>query len=170
MFFAIIKSNIKTITGEEGLIMSNDKIYGVVNSNNVKDFYLFVDREMDRTRIYYANTTENIDDIFKDLNKFKNLNFQSSSNIHITKEENNNIIFIVLPDNPYSGSKLKLYIVNEIVEEYRPSYYVPANTAKIIYSRQEKSKNVGFFNYILTYKSQYKNMKISFSNDDDFFF
>jgi len=168
MFFAIIKSNIKTITGEEGLIMSNDKIYGVVNSNNVKDFDLFVDREMERTRIYYANTTENIDDIFKDLNKFKNLNFQSSSNIHITKEENNNIIFIVLPNNPYSGSKLKLYIVNEIVEEYRPSYYVPANTAKIIISSgKERPKNVGFFNYILTYKSQCKNMKVSFSNDDE---
>jgi len=166
MFFAIIKSNIKAITGEEGLIGSNDKIYGVVNSNNAKDFYLFVDREMDGTLIYYAKIRENIDDIFSDLNKFSNLNFQSSHQIHITKEELSNTIFIVLPQNFNYGSKIKLYIVNEIIEEYSSSYYVPANTAKIIYLRQE-SQNRAIMNYILTYKSQCKNMKISFSNDTE---
>jgi len=166
MFFAIIKSNFKSIKGDEGLIMSNDKFYGVVNSNNVKDFYLFVDREMDRTLIYYAKISENIDDIFQDLNKFSNLTFQSSYEIHITKEEINNIIFFVLPENFYYGSKIKLYIVNEIIEEYSSSYYVPANTAKIIYPRQKREIRA-ILNYILTYKSQCKNMKISFSNDNE---
>jgi hypothetical protein len=166
MFFAIIKSNFKAIKGDEGLIMSNDKVCGVVNSNNAKDFYLFVDRKMDITHIYYAKISENIDDIFNDLNKFSNLTFQSSYEIHITKEEINNIIFFVLPENFYSSSKIKLYIVNEIIEEYRSSYYVPANTAKIIYPKQ-KIKIRAILNYILTYKSQCKNMKISFSNDNE---
>jgi len=166
MFFAIIKSNIKAITGEEELIMSDDKIYGVVNSNNAKDFYLFVDKEMDSTSIYYATTTENIDYIFNDLNKFSNLNFQSTYYIRIRKEENYNTIFIILPNDLFYGSKIKLYIVNEIVDEYRPSYYIPANTAKIIYSRQEKSSDA-ILNSILTYKSQCKNMKVTFSNDNE---
>ena len=167
MFFAIIKSNIKRITGEEGSLMSNDIIYGAANSNNAKDFYLFVDGSMDSGRIYYAKTNENIDDIFNDLNKFSTLTFNSSSKIHIAKEEKQNIIFCVFPDYDHFGSKIKLYIVNEIIQQYSPSYYVPANTAKIIYFDEREKSQTGNLNYVLTYKSQCKNMKISFSNDDE---
>ena len=166
IFFAIIKSSFKTITGDEGFIMSNDKIFGVVNSNNAKDFYLFVDKEMDRARIYYAKTNDNIIDIFNDLKKFENLIFESSYSIHITKEEEKNIIFMILHDYRNYNSKIKLYIVDEIIQEYSPSYYVPANTAKIIISGRER-RVTGFLNHIITYKSQCKNMKISFSNDEE---
>ena len=166
IFFPIIQSNIKTITGDEGLVMSNDEMYGVVNSNNAKDFYLFVDRQMDSARIYYAKTNENINDIFSDPDKFSKLTFESNYNIHITKEEKNNTIFFVFSDiSRFDGSKIKLYVVNEIIEEYSPSYFVPANTAKIIITGQRKSENVGFFNNIITYKTKCKNMKLSFSKD-----
>ena len=168
IFFSIIRSNAKTITGEGDFIMSNDIIYGGVNSNNQKDLYLLADREMDGMIIYYAKTDENINDIFNDINKFSNLTFQNNTNIQIRKKEKQSTIFFVFPYNSYYSSKIKLYIVNEIIEKYSPSYFIPANTTKMIYFEdREKMQLYGTFNYIITYKSQCKNMRISFSNDNE---
>ena len=169
MFFSIAKSNMKAITGEGEFFMSNDIIYGVANSKSGKDYYLFVEEEMDITSLYYAKTNETIDDLFKDIKKFSNFNFQSGSEIPIGKEEKENTIFIAFPKNFNYDSKIKLYVVNEIIQKNSPSYYVPANTAIIIHLEREdeRSEQAGYFNYITTYKYQYKNMRISFSNDEE---
>ena len=63
IFFPVKNANIKKITGDEGYFISDEIIYGVVNSNNAKEFYLYVE-EMEGTLIYYSRTEENIDDIY----------------------------------------------------------------------------------------------------------
>ena len=165
MFFPIKNSNIKKITGEEGLFISDEIIYGVVNSNNEKEFYLFSNREMERTIIYYAKTGSNIDDIFSNSDKFSKLQFSSGSYVHFNKQETQNTVFFVFPRN--YGSKIKLYLIDELIRDYRTSYYIPASTSKIIYLEEEKRKKDIILNYIMTYKSQYKNMRFTFSNEDE---
>ena len=163
LFFPIKNSNIKKITGEEGFFISDEIIYGVVNSNNTKEFYLYVE-EMEGTLIYYSKTEENIDDIFSNSDKFFKLIFGNDNYIHFNKEDKQNIVFFILPN--HYGSKIKLYLADEIIRDYRPSYNIPANSAKIINLKEIGKKDL-ILNYILTYKSEYKNMRITFSNENE---
>ena len=163
IFFPIKNANIKKIAGDEGYFISDEIIYGVVNSNNAKEFYLYVE-EMEGTLIYYSRTEENIDDIFTNSDKFFKLIFGNDNYIHFNKEDKQNIVFFILPN--HYGSKIKLYLADEIIRDYRPSYNIPANSAKIINLKEIGKKDV-VLNYILTYKSEYKNMRITFSNEKE---
>ena len=163
MFFPIKKSNIKKITGEEGII-SDEITYGVVNTNIAKDFYLYAERSIEGSTLFYAKTEENVDDIFINEDKFSKLKFESGSYVRYYEREKQNIVFYVLPGS-YS-SKMKLYLVDEFISDYSPSFYIPANTAKIIAFEKRIHDKVPL-NNIITYKSQCKNMKITFSNENE---
>ena len=66
-----------------------------------------------------------IDDIFSNSDKFFKLIFGNDNYIHFSKDDKSNIVFFILPNN--YGSKIKLYLADEIIRDYRPSYNIPPN-------------------------------------------
>ena len=165
ILFSIKKSNIKIITGEEESLASDGVFLGFVNANNAKEFHLYIENIDNRdNRIYYAKTNEVIDN---NLDIFSKLNFINDNSLIISKGEQQNTIFYVIPFN--FETKVELYIVDEIINECRNSYFIPAKTTKIILCNVEEKregKSVSY-NYVLTYKSQYKNMRIPFFGEKE---
>ena len=158
IFIPITNSTIKKITGNEGIISSDGPIYGVVESNNEKEFYMYFEKMFERHYLYFAKTDKKIEN---DLEILQTLQFNESNVIHFSKGESENTVFFLIPQG--YDSKVKLFLVDEVDNECKSSYSIPANKNKIIYCQG----GVGFFNSVLTYSSQYKNMRFIISEDNE---
>ena len=81
-------------------------------------------------------------------------------------EEKQNTFFIILPLSVDSG--INLFIADEVDMDCKNSYEVPVNTAKLIYCDEEKKKDMfEYFNYVLIYKSDHKNMRAILSDEKE---
>ena len=161
MFMPITKTQMKKFTGNEEIISSNGPIIGLVNSNNQKNFSL-TSGTIGEDNIYYTKTEQ---DIENDLDLLSSLEFNQDSMLMFTEGETQNTFFIVMPLS--FDSVINLYIADEVTGECQNTYTIPANTAKIIYCDEgEKKDQFRYFNYLLTYKSDAKNMRIIFSDEE----
>ena len=77
--------------------------------------------------------------------------------------------FTVLLLFPLSSknNKIKLYVADEINFEFKDSYFIPANQAKIIYCEPRNEKRYYAYNNMVTIKSPYKNMRAILSNEKE---
>ena len=90
--------------------------------------------------------------------------YTSKNIISVTENESNNTVLLLTP--PMTGA-LKMFVFDEMENECKDSYFIPANKAKIIRCVQEKEIDKFDTNYMLTYKSQYKNMRLTLSDEKD---
>ena len=166
MFAPIIESQLRKITGNEGIIFSNGPIFGLVNSNNQKNFSLIIGNMLEleeENKIHYTKTEI---DIENNLEILPSLEFEQDEMLMFISGESQNTFFVVIPKSFDSG--INLYIADEVIGECSNSYTIPANTATIIYCDEpEKKEQFPYFNYVLTYKSNLKNMRIIFSEEKD---
>ena len=162
MFIPIIKSQLKKITGNEGIISFDGPIYGVVNSDNQKSFILVSD-PMEEENIYYTETEQ---DIESNLELLSSLEFTYDSMLMFNEKKNQNTFFIIIPQGFDSG--INLYIADEVIDKCTNTYTIPANTTKLIYCDEgQKKDQFEYFNYVLTYESDCKNMRIIFSEEEE---
>ena len=162
MFTPISKSQLKTISGNEGKISSDGAIFGIVKSNNQKNFSL-TSGSMLKDTIFYVKTEQ---DIENNLEILSTLEFDQDSMLMFNEGETQNTFFIAMPPSFDSGTNL--YIADEVIGECKYTYTIPANTAKIIYCDEgEKKDQFAYYNYVLTYKSTDKNMRIIFSEEKE---
>ena len=162
MFIPKEKSEFQKVTGDEGIVFSDVPIFGLVNSNNQKNFTLIGD-VIAEDNIYYTMTEQ---DIEKDLEILSSLEFSQETIIDFKSGKSQNTFFVVVPPNFDSG--VNLYIVDEVIYDCLYSYTIPANTARVIICDEgEKKDQFEYFNYLLTYKSDFQNMRILFSEDKE---
>ena len=159
-FFEIIKENIKKINYDSGIISSNGPMIAIINSNQTKNFSIF-SKEMDdkQLTIFYVETNKTIEnnlEILKEFNFEEYKYYYNYNVIKIGQGESLNTILLIIPLN--SKKKVTLYIPDEIENECKDIYFVPAQKTKLIYCDQKEEKNkFDSLNYVLTYKSSYKN-------------
>jgi hypothetical protein len=162
IFMPIIESQIKKIIGNEGIISLNGPIVGLINSNNPKEFYI-IPGTIGQNNILYAKTEQ---DIESNLELLSTLEFNQDDMLKFRAGEMQNTFFIVLPLS--LGSKINLFIADEFDGECKNSYEIPANTPKFIYCDEGiKKNNFLYFNYVLTYKSDHKNMRVMLSDGNE---
>ena len=165
MFFSFTKENIKKINWDSGIISSKGPLFGLINSNQNKSFsILFNRKDKEDFAIGVAETIETIENNFEILGK---LHFWivADNLMKIEKGQKENTIIIAIPLN--LKKEIKFFIPDEIEMECKDSYFVPAQKSKLIYCDPKKEKNkLQALNYVLTYKSPYKNLRVNFSDEE----
>ena len=164
-------SQIKTITGEEGIIFHEGPMFGLVNSNIQKDFYILSDEvhplEEIGFHLHYAKTNETIENNLEVLTslEFKKYDVLDDTSIHIRKGRVENLVILFLPSSTEYNSKI--FVVDQIEYECK-THSLPAHTSELIYCTESMGKiSSQFHDYVLTYRSEYKNMKILFSDENE---
>ena len=153
--------NIKRISGEEGIINLKGPMLGIINFENKNNLYLYLDQS-EKTILLYTKTDDSIE---SNINILSDLEYKEGF-LQINREESQNVIILILPLD--FNVELKLFLVDEIEEQCKSSYLVPANTAKLIICDDKEEKEIlPYFNFVSTYKSEYKNMRITFSFENE---
>ena len=160
MFFPITSQNFKEITGNEGILTLDGPIVGIIKANTHKDLTIYIDY-MDFNNLFWAKTN----DIFTldNITLLSKLNFSESINLlNIPQNESQNLVIFSFSSDFLS--KIKIFIADEF-ENNCDSFFMPKNTAKLISCVQEGENN--YLNYIVTFSSNKKNMRITFSEEDE---
>ena len=160
LFFQLTNSHIKTFTGEENIIFPEGPMFGIVNSNIQKDFYI-----KSYMNINYVKTKETFEN---NLQILSSLEFSYSYDIYenvveFKKEEDNNIIILFIPKNFENKA---IYFVDEFFYATKfTTFTIPANKSMVIF---QESEDLYDYNYVFTYKSDFKNMRFfeSYKNED----
>ena len=156
LFFTLTNSHIKTFTGEENIIFPEGPMFGIVNSSIQKDFDI-------RSNMYilYAKTNETIEN---NLQILSSLQFTLTyEDIQIKKGEANNTIIFFIPE--YFENKNKIFFIDQIIYDNKfTTFTIPAHKSMLI---QQKSDHYYDLDYVFTYKSQFKNMRILFSDENE---
>ena len=160
-FFPITDKNFKTLNTEDlGVLTIETPIFYILNKHPQKAMTIMrSDLEKETISMFYSESNEIID--LNNLSLLANLQFQQTRKIEIKETNENNIIIFAFPSN--FESKEKLYLVNENEEGHKVSFNIPANSTKIFYSFDKGDKEF----YILTFNSEKKNIKFSFSDSDE---
>lgn len=161
MFFVITNEKFYTITGDEKPFVSNGPVFGIINPEVKKHFYITMDY-MDMSYFLYAQINETIEFNKESFEKISKLNFQSKSrHLEYSGNETNITVFLAVPQT--LENKITITIVDDIEEACQDSYHIPAKTTKLIYceKRFERDSYFEYFNWISTYTSTKKNIRLS---------
>ena len=167
-FLPITYSSIRRFKGDEGIITSEGPIHGIVESDNMKEFYMFFNYINDYYKIFYVNTSEPIENFEQYLEILPKLQSIRVSNLHFQKEKTENTVILLLPE--IYEYKSKLYLVEQFDDKCETNnFIVPANTNKIVYCKvdQDDLDNPNIFYPVLTLTSDCKNMRYLFSDYDN---
>ena len=118
---------------------------------------------MKKDRILYAKTNKSIEN---NLEILVELDYHSETIIKISKDESQNTVFLLFPLSS-KNNIIKLYVADEINFEFKDSYFIPANQAKIIYCEPRNEKRYYAYNNMVAIKSPYKNMRAILSNEKE---
>ena len=109
--------------------------------------------EKSYSSLLVAKSQEAIDYNLESLYQISKLEFDSEFILQIPKEDPDTTVVIIAPSD--YDSKVKVYLANELEEECKGSFKIPANTAKIIYCDNDEKKLV-YLNDIITFTSNEK--------------
>ena len=170
MFFPITLQNFQQIKGDESSLLIDGPTLYLINPNREKRFFLFPGLFMEETIILMAKSNETIEYSIEGLKKIANLPLRSGNMpetrvIEIEKNDPQTTVIFTMPTD--LESKMKMFLADEFDYECRNSYFVPANTNKIIYCYEREDKKYYYFNNITTYNSKNKNMHIIFSEENE---
>ena len=166
-FFHITDANTKKIKPDSGYITSKGPMIGIVDSNQEKNFSIFTnDMNNEELGTFYKQTNETIDNNnLEILSELFSSSYSNKRTINIQKGDSQKTVIVIIPF--YLENEIKLFVADDVELRCNDSYLVPANTAKIIICDQEEEKEkFESLNYVLTYKSPYKNMRYFFSDED----
>ena len=164
-FFQISEKNFKKINGDETSISSEGPMICLINPNNLKKIVMISSAiEKSYSSLLVAKSQEAIDYNLESLYQISKLEFDSEFILQIPKEDPDTTVVIIAPSD--YDSKVKVYLANELEEECKGSFKIPANTAKIIYCDNDEKKLV-YLNDIITFTSNEKKMHITFSEETE---
>ena len=161
LFFPLTHSHVRTLTGEESTIFPEGPMFGIVNSNIQKDFEIITDMY-----IKYVKTKETIENNLQILSYLEFVlpdSYDFYDYFKIQKGETNNTIIFFIPINFENKNKI-LFIDKIIYESKLSTFTIPAHKSMLI---QQKSKYYYDLDYVFTYKSEFKNMRILYSDENE---
>ena len=167
MFFVITSQKFYKITGNEEMNPTKGPIFGIINPDIRKHFFIAIDY-MKMNYIYYAKTNDSIEFNIESLTNLSRLHFDSKSRyLEHLGNETEILVFLVLPAG--YEAKLKINILDDIELDCKDSYTVPKKTSKLIYCKERFKRGTyfGYFNRISTYTSNNKNMRLSIYDIDE---
>ena len=171
LFFPITLQNFQQIKGDESSLLIDGPTLYLINPRREKRFFLLPGTFLEEAIVLKAKSNETIEYSLESLTKIANLTLSTrdvpkSGQIEIEKDDpQTTVVFMMSIDYE---SKMKIFLVDDFDEECKNSYFIPANTNKIIYCfEEEKDKKFEYFNYITTYNSKNKNMHIIFSEENE---
>ena len=165
IFFPLTQENYKLITGQEDYLYINGPTLGLIQPNNIKSFNLFIGSFGESDIVLGAKTDEQIGYDLENLSIILQLDFSFVEGIQIESGDPQTTVAIIIPFSHESTTKI--YLVDELEQECKDSYIIPANKAKLIYCNNEKYKELEYYNNITTYISDIKNMHIIFSEENE---
>ena len=171
-FIPITNSSIRRFQGDEGIITSEVPIHGIVESDNVKEFYIFCNYDINNyNKIYWVNTSEPIETFEKYLEILPKLQPINVINLHFQEEKTENTVILLLPES--YEYKSRLYLVELFDDTCGKDFTLPANTNKIINCKWDEEDKIDIlwthkiFYSVITLTSEYKNMRYLFSEYDN---
>ena len=165
IFFPVTHQNFKEIQGNETSLSIDEPTLYLISPNKTKKFILFPGTILDDFFVLMANSNETIECSLESLKKFADLSLSSEKYVVIEKNDSRTTFVLIMPS--YYEYKMKLFLVDEIDENFSSLYYIPANTNKIIYVNEMEKKKIPEYNDISTYNSKNKNMHIIFSEENE---
>ena len=166
LFIPITNSSIRRFQGDEGMIIYEGPIHGIVNASNEKEFYMFFNYINNYNKIYYVNTSETIESFEQYLDILPKLQPISVSDLHFKEEKTDNSVILLLPEN--YEYKSRLYLVEELDDECEN--VVRANKNKILYCKGDEEMQIDkskIFYSVITLTSNHRNMRYLFSENDN---
>ena len=157
-FFPITQEKTQIITEEKNFLFTNGPMLGLIQPNCSKDFNLMLGL-YSNNEILFTKTDKVIEPNLDSIPQIAHLEFFKGKIVEIKKGESLTTIIIIIP--PDYQSKTKMYLINQIEEECKDSYSIPAGTSKMIFCQEEKVFE--YFNNVTTYISNKKTMHVAFS-------
>jgi len=164
--FPITKDNFRVITGDEDFFLANatGPMLGLIQPNLEKSFNMIMGSVLEENMILVAETNDTIEPNLENIfTKIQELNISDKGELEIIKNNPNTTIAFMVPAD--FESRMKFYLVDNVMDECSDSFLIPANTRTMIICEGEKKME--YFNNITTFTSDKKNMHIIYSELDE---
>ena len=167
LFFPITLENYKAISSDNEFFNFNGPMLGVIKPNSAKNIMLFTNMFDEFDFFLTAKTNESIDDNYnlESLSKISKLEFEKKESVQINASESHTTVVFIIPREHESNTKL--YIVNDIIEEYKDSYTIPGDKSTLIFCEDKEGKAFEYHNNITTFTSNNKNMHFIISEENE---
>ena len=151
------KDNFKVITGDEEFFFSKvpGPMLGFVQPNLNQTFTMVMGSILKENIFLVAKTLETIEPNLENIfTKMQDLKFSDNGALEVVENEPYTTIAFIVPAE--LESRMKFYLINDMIEECKDSYLIPANKNTMIVCDDEKEFES--FNNITTFISDKKNM------------
>ena len=163
--FTITKDNLKVITGDEDFFFSNGPMLGFIQPNVNKTFTILMGAIQKNNMFLVAKTLDTIEPNLENITtKMQDLRFSDNEGLEVAENDPYTTIAFMVPAD--FESRMKFYLVNNVIDECQDSYLIPGNTNTMIMCDDEE-KEFEYFNNITTFTSDKKNMHIIYTDLDE---
>ena len=160
----ITKDNFKVITGDEDFFFSNGPMLGFIQPNLNKTFTMVMGSVLEGNMFLVAKTLDAIEPNLDNITtKMQDLRFEDNGGLEVAENDPYTTIAVMAPAD--FESRMKFYLINEMIQECKDSYLIPANKSTMIMCKDEKEFE--YFNNVTTFTSDKKNMHIFYSDLDE---